>query len=100
MLKRPKVLLLDEATSALDSANEAAVQLALDRLMTGRTTVGLPSHATCPLALVSSSLASAPASTPLSQRGANWCLSNSNRSIAGGGHLVVGGGNLKSCIRV
>ena len=39
VLKRPALLLLDEATSALDSANEAAVQLALDRLMVERTTV-------------------------------------------------------------
>lgn len=39
VLKQPSVLLLDEATSALDSANEAAVQQALDRLMVGRTTV-------------------------------------------------------------
>ena len=39
VLKRPAVLLLDEATSALDSANEAAVQEALDALMVGRTTV-------------------------------------------------------------
>lgn len=39
VLKQPSLLLLDEATSALDSANEAAVQAALDRLMVGRTTV-------------------------------------------------------------
>ena len=39
VLKKPALLLLDEATSALDSANEAAVQAALDRLMLGRTTV-------------------------------------------------------------
>ena len=39
VLKDPKLLLLDEATSALDSANEAAVQAALDHLMLGRTTV-------------------------------------------------------------
>ena len=38
-LKKPSLLLLDEATSALDSANEAAVQAALDHLMLGRTTV-------------------------------------------------------------
>ena len=30
---------LTQATSALDSANEAAVQLALDRLMDARTTI-------------------------------------------------------------
>ena len=39
ILKQPALLLLDEATSALDSANEAAVTLALDRLMVERTTV-------------------------------------------------------------
>jgi len=39
ILKDPAVLLLDEATSALDSANEAAVQAALDLLMEGKTTI-------------------------------------------------------------
>ncbi|EAY95758.1 hypothetical protein OsI_17633 [Oryza sativa Indica Group] len=39
MLKNPKILLLDEATSALDAGSENIVQEALDRLMTGRTTV-------------------------------------------------------------
>ena len=39
VLKAPSVLLLDEATSALDSANEAAVQRALEQIMMGRTTV-------------------------------------------------------------
>ena len=39
VLKRPKLLLLDEATSALDSANEAQVQLAMDKLMERSTTV-------------------------------------------------------------
>ena len=38
LLKNPPILLLDEATSALDSVAELAVQQALDRLMTGRTT--------------------------------------------------------------
>lgn len=39
LLKDPKVLLLDEPTSALDPAAEKAVQQALDRLSTGRTTL-------------------------------------------------------------
>ncbi len=38
ILKDPAILILDEATSSLDSASEALVQLALDRLMQGRTT--------------------------------------------------------------
>lgn len=39
LLKDPRILLLDEATSALDSESEYKVQLALDKLMKGRTTV-------------------------------------------------------------
>jgi len=39
MLKDAPILLLDEATSALDSESEHAVQAALQRLMTGRTTI-------------------------------------------------------------
>ena len=39
ILKDPQILILDEATSALDSESEALVQQALDRLMTGRTTL-------------------------------------------------------------
>ena len=39
LLKDPRVLLLDEATSALDAESEYKVQLALDKLMKGRTTV-------------------------------------------------------------
>ena len=39
LLKNPKILLLDEATSALDAESERKVQLALERLMDGRTTV-------------------------------------------------------------
>ena len=39
MLKNPAILILDEATSALDSESETLVQQALDRLMTGRTTL-------------------------------------------------------------
>jgi ATP-binding cassette subfamily B protein len=40
-LKDAPILLLDEATSALDSESEAAIQLALVRLMTGRTVVAI-----------------------------------------------------------
>lgn len=39
ILKNPRLLILDEATSALDSESEMLVQLALQRLMAGRTTV-------------------------------------------------------------
>lgn len=39
LLKNPKILLLDEATSALDAESEKKVQLALKKLMDGRTTV-------------------------------------------------------------
>jgi len=39
VLSSRPILLLDEATSALDSESERMVQLALDRLMTGRTTL-------------------------------------------------------------
>lgn len=39
VLKNPKILILDEATSALDSESEFLVKQALDRLMTGRTTL-------------------------------------------------------------
>ncbi len=39
MLKDPPILLLDEATSSLDAESERAVQLALEDLMRGRTTL-------------------------------------------------------------
>jgi len=37
ILKNPPILIFDEATSALDSKAEAKVQVAIDRLMKGRT---------------------------------------------------------------
>ena len=39
LLKNPPLLLLDEATSALDAESERKVQIALDRAMSGRTTL-------------------------------------------------------------
>ncbi len=39
ILKNPRILLLDEATSALDAQSEHQVQLAVQELMQGRTTV-------------------------------------------------------------
>jgi subfamily B ATP-binding cassette protein MsbA len=39
LLKKPTILLLDEATSALDSHSERSVQIALEKLMKGRTTL-------------------------------------------------------------
>jgi ATP-binding cassette subfamily B protein len=41
MLKNAPILLLDEATSALDSASERKIQLALDRLIRGRTVIAV-----------------------------------------------------------
>src|SRR5205085_10854196 len=42
-LSNPQILLLDEPTSSVEPDSEAAIIAALDRLMTGRTTV-LTSH--------------------------------------------------------
>ncbi len=39
ILKNPSILILDEATSSLDSDSEQKVQVALERLMTGRTNI-------------------------------------------------------------
>jgi ATP-binding cassette subfamily B protein len=39
IMKNPPLLVLDEATSALDSKAEREVQIALDRLMRGRTSI-------------------------------------------------------------
>jgi ATP-binding cassette subfamily B protein len=39
ILRNPALLLLDEATSALDAESEQLVQAALEKLMTGRTTL-------------------------------------------------------------
>ncbi len=39
LVRDPRILLLDEATSALDPESEELVKEALDRLMTGRTTL-------------------------------------------------------------
>jgi subfamily B ATP-binding cassette protein MsbA len=39
ILKDPRVLILDEATSSLDAESEAKVQMALERIMPGRTTI-------------------------------------------------------------
>lgn len=39
LLRNPRVLLLDEATSALDTETEHELQVALDKLIVGRTTI-------------------------------------------------------------
>ena len=41
ILRNPPVLVLDEATSALDNETERALQLALDELARGRTTIAI-----------------------------------------------------------
>jgi ABC-type multidrug transport system fused ATPase/permease subunit len=41
LLRDAPILILDEALSSVDAQNEAEIQLALDRLMTGRTTLVL-----------------------------------------------------------
>jgi ATP-binding cassette subfamily B protein len=41
VLRNPPVLILDEATSALDTETERAVQMALDELAKGRTTIAI-----------------------------------------------------------
>ena len=41
VLKNPPILILDEATAALDTESERAVQEALERLMSNRTTVAI-----------------------------------------------------------
>ena len=39
IIRNPAILLLDEATSALDAQSEQVVQEALERIMSGRTTI-------------------------------------------------------------
>ncbi|MFV1959196.1 MAG: ATP-binding cassette domain-containing protein, partial [Planctomycetota bacterium] len=39
LVRNPEILVLDEATSSLDTSSERAVQVALDRLQEGRTTL-------------------------------------------------------------
>ena len=39
LLKNPRIILLDEATSSMDSESEALVQIAMTKLIEGRTTI-------------------------------------------------------------
>ncbi|PON59414.1 ABC transporter [Parasponia andersonii] len=46
IIRNPSMLLLDEATSALDSQSEKEVRIALERVMTGRTSI-VVAHRLC-----------------------------------------------------